>query len=50
MWGNKIYVTHKLHACERIETVEHKVNIDGCKFFRRNFKGILKSPVGLSDP
>lgn len=46
----KVYVTHKLHTCERIKTIEYKVNVDGRKFFRRNFKSILESPVGLSDP
>lgn len=45
-----VKVTHKLHTCERIKTIEYKVNVDGRKFFRRNFKRILESPVGLSDP
>jgi hypothetical protein len=48
--SDKIYVTHKLHTCERIKTIEHKVNVDGRKFFRRNSKSILESPVGLSNP
>jgi hypothetical protein len=48
--NDKIYVTHKLHTCERIKTIEHKVNVDGRKFPGRDFKRILESPVGLSDP